>query len=66
MTDKPRRASPLMVVLAAFVSVYFLWILLFAREGQPPLLLVLYALAVLANLTFLGTVIRRWLSERQK
>jgi len=66
MTDKPRRASPLMVALAAFVSVYFLWILLFAREGQPTVLLVLYALAVLANLTFLGTVIRRWLSERGK
>jgi hypothetical protein len=46
------------------VSVYFLWILFFAREGQPMALLVLYALAVLANLTFLRTVIRRWLSER--
>lgn len=63
-TPQPRRASPLMVVLAAFVSVYFLWILLFARDGQPTALLVVYALAVLANLAFLGTVIRRWLSER--
>jgi hypothetical protein len=66
MTDKPRRASPFMVGFAVTLSAYFIWVILFAREGQPTALLVIYGLAVLANLAFLGTVLRRWLSERKR
>jgi hypothetical protein len=61
---EPRRASPIMVVFAAAVIVYFSWVLLFARDGQPTAMLVLYVLAILANAIFLASVIRRWLAER--
>ncbi len=57
----PRKASPAFVVFSAAVTVYFLWVLFFAREGQPLILVVFYVLAVVANLAFLFTVVRRWL-----
>lgn len=66
MTDPtPRRAPAYMVVFSAAITLYFLWILLLAREGQPTLLIVLYILAVAANLAFLGSVLRRWLAGRR-
>lgn len=64
LNPEPRRASPLMVVFAVAVIVYFSWVLLFARDGQPTVMLVLYVLAVLANAFFLMTFFRRWLAER--
>ena len=67
MTDPtPRRASPAMVIVSAAITLYFLWVLLFARDGQPTLLIVLYILAVAANLTFLVSVLRRWLAGRRR
>jgi hypothetical protein len=62
----PRRASPVMVIVSAAITLYFLWVLLFTREGQPTLLIVLYILAVLANGAFLVSVLRRWLAERSR
>jgi hypothetical protein len=62
MTDPAaRKASPAFVVFSAAVTLYFLWVLFFAREGQPLILIVFYVLAVLANLAFLISVVRRWL-----
>ena len=64
-TPAPRRASPAMIVLAVLVILYFTYVLLFARDGQPMALLVIYVLAVLANAVFLAAVVRRWLRERR-
>jgi hypothetical protein len=61
----PRRAPASMVAFSAAVTLYFLWVLLFAREGQPTPLIVLYVLAIVANLAFLGSVLRRWLAGRR-
>jgi hypothetical protein len=62
----PRRASPALVVFSAAITVYFLYILLFGRGGQPVLFMALYVIAIIFNLIFLVSVVRRWLSERQK
>jgi hypothetical protein len=60
----PRRAPAYMVVVSAAITLYFLWVLLFAREGQPMLLVILYVLAVIANLAFLISVFNRWRGGR--
>jgi hypothetical protein len=55
-----------MVAVSAAITLYFLWILLFARDGQPTILIWLYILAVLANGLFLASVLRAWLSGRRR
>jgi hypothetical protein len=66
MTDPaPRRASPALVTVSAAITLYFLWVLLFARDGQPAVLIVLYVLAVIANLAFLISVFNRWRGGRR-
>ncbi len=58
--NKPRRASIPMIIFSAFVTLYFLYVLIFGNGMSQPLLLVLlYVLAVIANLVFLISVVMR-------
>ena len=63
---QPRQHSPFFIAVSAAITLYFLWILIFAREGQPTILIALYILAVLANGVFLSTVLRAWLAGRRR
>ncbi len=62
MTDAPppRRAGTPMIVFSAFITLYFLYVLILGNGmSQPLILIVLYVLAIIANAVFLATVLMR-------
>jgi hypothetical protein len=57
---EPRRASTPAIIFSAFITLYFLYVLIPGNGLSHPLvLIVLYVLAIIANAVFLATVIMR-------
>ncbi len=60
-TTPKKNPSVLILLLSAGLTLYFLWILLFAGGERPSMTLaVMYWLLVVFNLIFLGMSLARW------